>query len=151
MSTMPWSVRVAAAALAFVVAVQAVLIVFLASLGQGAWVQNLGAVGGVALLLAGLLRAWRLAWLWGRFLGLFLAALLALSTYAAWRDGAAPALLAIPMLGLAVPLLVASLALGRASAPAWFGLTCPSCGAAGGSPADLRFRRARCRRCGSTW
>jgi hypothetical protein len=103
------------------------------------------------LLLAGLLRGWRLAWLWGRFLGLFLAALLLLSLWSAWRGGTPPWLLAIPAAGLAAPLALASLALLRGSSAAWFGLTCPACGGAGGTPADLRFRRARCRRCQATW
>jgi hypothetical protein len=148
---MPWSVRAAAAALAVVLAVQGALLAFLASQGQPAWAQNLVAVGAVALLLTGLLRRWRLAWLWGRFLGFFLAALLCASAYGAWRGGSAATLLAIPLLGLAAPLLAMSLALGRPSALAWFGLTCPACGAVGAAPADLRFRRARCRRCRAVW
>ena len=151
MPAMPWSVRVAAAALALVVAVQAVLLGFLASRGQAAWGQSLAAIGAVALLLAGLLRAWRIAWLWGRFLGFFVAALLTLSAFNAWRGGAPLAVLAVLLLGLAVPLVVASLALRRASAPAWFGLACPSCGATDALPADLRFRQARCRRCRTVW
>lgn len=151
MPAMPTSVRAATAALAFVAAVQIALLAFLASQRLAAWGQNLVAIGAVGLLLIGLLRRWRLAWLWGRFLGFFLAALLSASAWAAWRDGATPVLLAIPLLGLAAPLLVMSLALGRDSAPAWFDLTCPECGAAGALPADLRFSRARCRRCQHAW
>jgi peptidoglycan/LPS O-acetylase OafA/YrhL len=148
---MPWSVRAAAAALTLALAVVLALLAFLASQRQAAWGQGLVAVGAVALLLAGLLRRWRIAWLWGRFLGFFLAVLLSLSAYQAWRGGAGPLLLAIPLLGLAAPLLVMSAALGHPSAPAWFGLTCPACGAAGAAPVDLRFRQARCRRCRAVW
>lgn len=151
MPTMPWSVRVAAAALSVVIAVQGALLAFLASQGQAAWARNLLAMVAVGLLLAGLLRGWRIAWLWGRFLGFFLAALLAASAWTAWRGGAPPVLLLVPLLGLAAPLVVMALALGRPSAPAWFRLVCPSCGAPGAVPADLRFRRFRCRRCQTVW
>jgi hypothetical protein len=145
----PWSVRVAAAELALVVAVLLALLALLAGRGQADWPASLAAVGGLALLLAGVLRGWRLAFLWGRFLGYFLAALVTASAWSQWRHGAAPALLAVPLLGLAVPLLVAAVALGRPGAPAWFGLSCPGCGAGAARTADLLFRRARCRRCGA--
>lgn len=151
MRTMPWSVRVAAAALAFVIAVQAVLLTFLASQGQAAWGKSLASIGAVSLLLVGLLRAWRIAWLWGRFLGFFLAAMLGVLAFAAWRNGALPAVIAILLLGQAAPLTVMSLSLRHASAPAWFRLVCPSCGAADALPADLRFRKARCRSCRTAW
>lgn len=148
---MPRSVRVAAAACAFVVVIQAILLGFLASQGQEGWAQSLVTVGALGLLLAGLLRRWRIAWLWGRFLGFFLAALLAAFAFAEWRAGSSPVILAILLPGIALPLLVMSLALGLPSAPGWFGLTCPSCGAATARSADLLFRRARCRSCKAEW
>jgi hypothetical protein len=149
---MPWSVRAAAAALALVLLVLGGLLAFLARQHQAPWLHGLVVMGAAALLLTGLLRGWRLAWLWGRFLGLFLALLVALPAWSAWRGGGVPAaLLAVPLLGLAAPLLVMSLALLRPSTPAWFGLVCPACGGVGATPADLRFHLARCRRCRAVW
>ncbi|HET9551834.1 MAG TPA: hypothetical protein VFP50_02600 [Anaeromyxobacteraceae bacterium] len=150
MLSMPRSVRVAAAACALVVVIQAALLAFLASQGQ-AWAQSLVTVGALGLLLAGLVRRWRIAWLWGRFLGFFLAALLAAFAFAEWRSGSSPAVLAILLPGIALPLLVMSLALGLPSAPGWFGLTCPTCGATTARSADLLFRKARCRSCQAEW
>lgn len=148
---MPSSVRAAAAALVVVLVVLLGLLGFLGSRGQAPWGQGAIVVLAVGLLLQGLVRRWRLAWLWGRFLGFFLAALLGLSTFSGWRAGASLLLLALPLGGLAAPLLAVSLALGRPSAPPWFGLTCPACGAAGATPVDVRFRQARCRRCRAVW
>ena len=147
MARMPWSVRTAAAAVAAVLLVLAGLLIYLGRQGLAPWGQGAVVLAAVGLLLTGLLRRWRLAWLWGRFLGFFLSALVLVSAWSAWRGAASPWLLAVPLLGLVVPLLTLGVALGHQSAPAWFGLTCPACGAAGGTPADLRFQRARCGRC----
>jgi hypothetical protein len=148
---MPRSVRVAAAACALVVLVQLALLAFLVAQGQPGWPQSLVTVGALGLLLAGLVRRWRLAWLWGRFLGFFLAALLAAFAFAEWRAGSPPAVIAILLPGIALPLLVMSLALGLPGAPAWFGLTCPSCGATAARGVDLLFRKVRCRACATEW
>ena len=147
MERMPWSVRAAAAAVAAVMLVLAGLLAFLGRQGQAPWGQGAVVLAAVGLLLTGLLRRWRLAWLWGRFLGFFLSALVLLSAWSAWRGDASPWLLAVPVLGLVLPLLALGVALGRPSAAGYFGLTCPACGAVGGTPADLRFQRVRCGRC----
>jgi hypothetical protein len=149
--TMPWSVRVAAAALVAVLLVQGALVAFLLRQGHVAWAQSLGAVGAMGLLLYGVLSGARLGWLFGRFVGFLMSALLAVSAFSLWRQGTPPRLVAIPLLGLGLPLLVVALALGRDSAQAWFRLVCPSCGADRPRNADLLFRRARCRQCRTTW
>jgi hypothetical protein len=53
-------------------------------------------------------------------------------------------------LGFAGPLLAASLALGRRSALAWFGLVCPGCDLPS-TKGDVLMRHVRCARCGSTF
>jgi hypothetical protein len=149
--TMPWSVRVAAAALVLVLLVQGALVFFLLRQGQVAWAESLGAVGAMGLLLYGLLSGARLGWLFGRFVGFFMSALLAVSAFSLWQRGTSLPLVAIPLLGLGLPLLVAALALGRPSALAWFRLVCPACGADRPRNADLLYRKARCRQCRTTW
>jgi hypothetical protein len=149
--TMPWSVRVAAAALVLVLLVQGSLVVFLAGQGQVAWGQSLGAISSMGLLLYGVLSGARIGWLLGRFVGFLMSALLAASGFGLWRSGISPALVAIPVVGLGLPLLVVAVALGRPSAQAWFRLVCPACGAGRPRNADLLFRKARCRQCRTTW
>ena len=105
-----------------------------------------------ALLMAGLARGARLAWLWGRWLTLLLAVVMAAAIVAgAVRGELGPATIASALGGIALPLLVAGLALGRPSAFAFFDLVCPTCDARTGLGADLLFRQARCRRCDNVW
>jgi hypothetical protein len=148
----PGSVWLATSALGVVVAVQAALTLLLVRGGKiGAGHFAFAAVLAVALL-AGLLRGARLAWLWGRYLAMFLAAIVTARSAVALVHGEADAKLgALVVGGLALPLVVAALALLRPSSFAFFGLVCPSCGAATRRPADMLFRHARCSSCGNLW
>jgi heme A synthase len=166
---MPWSVRVAAAALVFAILALAVFVVAFARQGEVPRVQTGVALAVFILVLAGFVRARRAAWQWGRAVGFLLSALLfAAAIVAAWRvlprqvlaeDGLGAAIeaagfflpLLVPLLGLAAPLLAVAIALGRPSAYAWFGLVCPHCGARAPRAADLRFHEARCRACGERY
>ncbi len=164
----PWSVRAAVAAVAIAAAAVAAGVLAVARarpLAAPALVLGL-LLAGLALLAVGLARRVRAAWLWGRYLGFFLGGVLVLGTFLELRHlaraagglralaAARPDLLAqlaIPLAALALPLLVASLALGRASALRWFRLVCPSCGHATTLGTDLRFREARCTECGEVY
>jgi hypothetical protein len=148
----PGSVWLATTALGVVAAVQAALALVLVRGGEvGPGHFAFAAVLAVALL-AGLLRGARLAWLWGRYLALFLAALVSARAAVAVVHGEASAgLTAVVVGGLALPLLVAAVALLRPTAFAFFRLVCPACGAATRRPADLLFRHARCSSCGNLW
>ena len=150
----PRSVHVAAISLSLVISVQAALVMLLAQAGQVGWAQLAFAAVVAALLLLGILRGHRLAWLWGRTLGLALSIVLGASVAIALVRGAAaahPALLAIVALGLIAPLLVMSIALSRPSAVAHFDLVCPECKATTRRGADFWFKRARCTSCGTEW
>jgi hypothetical protein len=146
---MPWSVRFAALALALAGAVQAGVIVVLGVARDLGWLNWLFASAIFALLLVGMLRASRLAWLWGRHLGFLVGAGLAIAVAVpAVRTGVDPLPAALLLAGVALPLLVHSLALGHHTAFEWFGLVCPNCGATT-SRGDLLMWTARCRRCGA--
>lgn len=166
---MPWSVRLAAAALLFVILALVTFLVAFARQGNVPWLQTGFAIAVFVLVLAGVVRGRRLAWQWGRGVGFLLSALvLAGAAVAAWRvlprqvlaeDGLLAAVeaagffapLLLPVLGLALPLLAVAIALGRPSAYAWFHLACPRCGARMPRPADPLFKQARCRECGELY
>lgn len=105
-----------------------------------------------ALLVGGLARGARLAWLWGRYLPLVLGVLMTAAIVAgAARHELGSSTAAWSMAGIALPLFVAGLALGRPSAFAWFDLVCPACSRRTGLGADFLFRQARCRKCDNVW
>ncbi len=147
----PPSVWIAVAALV-AVAVQATVALVSAGSGDAGWAMY--AFGGVlwVLLIAGLLRRSRLAWLWGRYLTLVLALMLtAMVAAGAVRHQLAVRQVALALLGLALPLFIATLALGRRAAFDFFGLVCPVCAARTTLGADFLFRQARCRTCHNVW
>jgi hypothetical protein len=148
----PASVWLATTALGVVVAVQAALALALVRGGRvGAGHFAFAAVLAV-LLLAGLLRGARLAWLWGRYLALFLAAIVAARAAVAVLHRESDVWLTTLVVGgVALPLLVAALALLRPSAFSFYRLVCPACGKETRRPADLLFRHARCGACGNLW
>ena len=148
----PIPVIVAVAALGLLVALQVYLTVAFARAGETGWAMYAAAALLWALLVVGLWRRSRLAWLWGRYLTLVLGvAVAARLTLGVVRGEVARPLLAAAALGLCLPLFAAGIALGRRSVQAWFDLVCPSCGTPTSLGADLRFRQARCRRCGARW
>ncbi len=149
---MPWSVRVAIAAVGLVV------VVVLVALVLGLRSRSVGGVeaaqlalyaAAFAALLAGLTARRRVAWLWGRYLGFFLFAVALAGVLANARRLGVLEVVTIA-LAFAAPLLAASLALGRLSALAWFGLVCPGCDLPS-TRGDVLMRRVRCARCGSTF
>jgi len=149
---MPWSVRIAAAAVALAVLALGTGVVLVLEAPEIRWAQaaQLGLYAALfGVLLAGILTRRRVAWLWGRFLGFFLFAVGLAGVLANASRMRGPEVAAL-VLGFAGPMLAASLALGRRSAHEWFGLLCPSCGAAS-SRGDLLLRKVRCRECGETF
>ncbi len=149
---MPWSVRVATAAVALVVLVLVTGVVLVLRVPEIHWAQvgQLGLYAALfAVLLAGILTRRRVAWLWGRFLGFFLFAVALVGVLANASRMRAPEVAALA-LGFAGPMLAVSLAFGRRSAQEWFGLVCPSC-ATPSSRGDLLLRKVRCPRCGGTF
>jgi hypothetical protein len=149
---MPWSVRIAAVAVALVVVVVLGALAVVAHAGNvpRAQLAQLALYAAVfAVLLAGILARRRIAWLWGRYLGFFLFAV-AIAAVLAGAGRLAPVQIAAIALGFAGPLLVASLALGRLSALAWFGLVCPGCDLPS-TKGDVLMRRVRCPRCGNAF
>jgi hypothetical protein len=148
----PPSIHVASLSLLLAASVQ-VGVALLASasskVGFGQWLFAAVVLG---VLLWGIARGYRLAWLWGRYLTLFLGAVVAVGLGVGLWKGEVPWKIgAIMGLGLVLPLLATTVALGRPSALRWFALYCPGCGNASGRSADFLFREARCKRCGDVF
>jgi len=148
----PAAIWIAVAALGIVIALQAALAWFYARGGNLGWWRFAFAIALFAALIAGLVRGLRLAWLWGRFLTLVLGVVMVASVATGVARHEMPVVVAVlAVAGVALPLFVASLALGRPSSHAFFGLICPACGQQSSFGADFLFRKARCRRCHTEW
>jgi hypothetical protein len=148
---MPPSVMVALAGIGVVALAQVALALRVERASAG-WAAYASSALVAALLLVGLARRSRLAWLWGRWLSVALAAVVAarlgLGLHHREMGGLA---FACAVSAFVLPLLVTALALQRPSAYTFYDLVCPDCGTRTGLGADLLFRKARCRRCGDEW
>jgi hypothetical protein len=148
----PLAVWIAIAGLAVVIVLQVALALLFAHGGQVGWAMYAFAALLWALLLMGLCRGSRLAWLWGRYITVILGAVVSAAVVLGFiRHEVGPTVLALSLLGLALPLFAAGFALGRPSAYAFYALVCPTCGARTGLGADFLFRQARCRICKTVW
>lgn len=150
--TPPTSIHAAALCLLLAISVMAGAAFLVARESQVGLAQYLVLAGLFGLLLVGIVRGIRLAWMWGRYLTFVLALLVLVTSVGGyWKGGVAGAFVAMLVLGLAVPLFAVSLALGRRSALEWFDLVCPQCGAAAARGKDFLFRKARCAKCRNVW
>ncbi|HEU4385020.1 MAG TPA: hypothetical protein VFR85_16170 [Anaeromyxobacteraceae bacterium] len=149
----PPSIHVALLSLLLVVSVQTGLAFLLAGASRVGFFQYLFAAAVALLLVWGIVRGARLAWMWGRPLGFFLALVpLAAIGLGLWKGLAMRWWeVAIVALGLSAPLLASSIALGRPAALEFFDLVCPRCGTVAKRGKDFLFRQALCGKCGHVW
>lgn len=148
---MPRSVRFAVLTLGLAAAVQSGLLVAWGLGRDLGWLHGLEGTALLAVILLGLVRASRIAWLWGRVLGFTLAGALVIAiVLRAQLVGVEPLPATLVVAGVALPLAVQALALGHRSAFEWFGLVCPSCGRPTGRGDPLMWS-ARCGRCGAAF
>ena len=165
---MPGSVILAIVALSLELALQLTSILVVLFLGnlppeqQGnalaQWVGGL-VIGG--LILWGMVAGHRLAWQWGRILGIIGAVLLLLAGGGALAGAGSPDLHRAAQVGMmlvgAVTLFYSAclftifFSLGTKSAKLHFRLRCPACGKFTNKAADFFFNRAKCKNCGETW
>jgi len=109
-----------------------------------------------ALILIGMCKGHRLAWQWGRILGLLGAILLLMITLTALASMGIRTIGEFVVVTMAVGVPAAALftmffSIGTHSARRYFGLVCPSCGSMKCKAADFFFTKARCATCGSEW
>ncbi len=148
----PPSIHLASLSLLLAASVQvgvALLASASSTVGFAQWVFAAVVLG---VLRWGIARGYRLAWLWGRYLTLFLGAVVAVGLgVGLWRGEVPRRIAAVMAFGLVLPLLTTAVALGRPSALRWFDLYCPGCGKATGRGNDFLFREARCKACGDVF
>jgi hypothetical protein len=148
----PPSIHVATLCLLLAISVMAGAAFLVSGRSQVSLSQFLVLAGLFGLLFLGIMRGYRLAWMWGRYLTFVLAlVVLVIVVGGVVKAGAVPALAVLLLLGLAGPLFAVSLALGRRSALTWFDLVCPECGATAARGKDFLFKQARCGKCRHVW
>jgi hypothetical protein len=106
------------------------------------------------LILAGIVTGQRLAWQWGRLLGLFGGILLSMAAFGVLaRAGEQPGYLIVGILLAlqALPLFPMFFALGTLGAKQHFCLICPQCGSNKPRGGNFLFTKAVCRDCGTSW
>ncbi len=106
------------------------------------------------LILIGIIKGQRLAWQWGRLLGLFGAVLLTLSAIgAAMRIPDQPLMLinAVLLALQGVPLFPMFFALGTTGAKEHFRVICPGCGKSRVKGGNFLFTKVICRECNQEW
>jgi len=111
-------------------------------------------VGLGILILIGIILGHRLAWQWGRLLGIFGGIVLTLTAVGVLsRVPEQPGLVIIGVLLLmqGLPLFPMFFALGTPGAERHFRLICPQCGSRKPKGGDFLFTQATCRHCGTMW
>ncbi len=155
---MPTSVIVAVSALGAMLALETVILL----LGLLANPQNLlsvaGAMAAGALIVWGMVVGHRLAWQWGRVLGIIAAvgySIVGVLAFAAPPPKDQPEwairVTGVIFLFVATCLYIIFFALGQRSAKQFFNLQCPTCGTLTSKAADFFFNTAKCSKCGNTW
>jgi hypothetical protein len=146
---MPKSVIVAIAAVSIVFLERVVLGVVAVAAGTA---SLLGVVltGGISvIILVGMIKRHRLAWQWGRILGLIGAILLTSIVISAIRMGLGTA--AIICGSQAILLYIVFFMLGTIGAKEYFRLVCPTCNQVTTKGADFFFSKAKCKACNIEW
>lgn len=106
------------------------------------------------LMLFGIVTGQRLAWQWGRLLGLLGGAVLTFAAIFAFVDangqsGVPAHAILLALQGL--PILAMVVALGTHGSREYFRIICPQCGCSKPRGGDFMFTRAICSKCGTTW
>jgi predicted Zn finger-like uncharacterized protein len=158
----PSSVVLAIAAMSVLLLLECGLFVMVFLAGNLSEFQVVGRVGQIVfsgvlggLILWGLVVGHRLAWQWGRILGMLGAILFALVCVAAVTNtgdqGSSAYITAAIFFVISACLFTIAFSLGTATAKQHFGLRCPSCGRFTSTAGDFVFNTARCRHCSKVW
>jgi hypothetical protein len=154
----PASILVTITALSVILGLNCALGILALTQDPTAIVRVAVSMGLGALLLLGMIFGQRLAWQWGRILGILAAVLMTIgavvgffSTRAAQVPSWVSVLSGSILLVQAACLYTIFFALGQRSAKLHFGLKCPVCGELTNKAADFFFNRAKCKGCGNVW
>jgi len=107
-----------------------------------------------AVIFVGFIERFRLAWQWGRIIGLFAGIILtfiAVVTFMGARDEPGLWLPSVLVATQGVPLFLMFFALGTNGARAHFRLVCPECGSSEVKGGNFLFTKAQCKQCNLIW
>jgi predicted Zn finger-like uncharacterized protein len=162
--SMPGSVIIAVVAMGIMLAMELTLSLLVLAVGNLPPDRLGGVLGRMAvsvvlggLVLWGLIVGHRLAWQWGRILGLLGALLMLLAGVVTLTAGppqnSSLAKLVIGGISLFVSacLFTIVFSLASRSAKIYFALRCPECGKFTSAAADFFFNKAKCKNCGEIW
>jgi hypothetical protein len=112
---------------------------------------TLGSAGIGALIIAGFVNGHRLAWQWGRLIGLVLGTgFLLMSATLALRGDNNPLTFSIAAV-FSASLILMGVLLGLPKSRAYFRLVCPDCGSREVKATDFLFNTAKCEKCECRW
>jgi hypothetical protein len=144
-----------------IVAIIAVAIIFLERVVLGVMavaagtssVLNLVLTGGISgLILVGVIKGHKLAWQWGRILGMVGAVILSFIAIMLITHSNPQNVAAVVIIGSqAILLYILFFTLGTAGARKYFHLICPVCGSTKAKAADFLFAKAKCKDCDNQW
>ncbi len=144
-----------------VIAIAVVSIIFLERivLGVAAITAGTGSLlglaltGGIsALILVGIIKGHKLAWQWGRILGLVGAIIMSLITVMIFANpNPENSLFGVISGSQAILLFILFFAIGTTDARIHFRLICPKCGSMKTKAANFFFTKARCKTCNIEW
>jgi len=148
------SITVAIISVNIMVASRIIMGILILLSGEVSLIRILFPIAIAILILVGIARGQRLAWQWGRMLGLAGAIILTIAAVAAFAASAEqPGMIIIAVLialqGL--PLFPMFFALGTEGAKAHFRVICPACGNRRVKGTDFFFTKVLCKKCGTTW
>jgi hypothetical protein len=153
---MPTSVIIAIAAVSIVFLERVILGLVAVAAGTASLLVVLLSGGLSAIILIGIIKGHRLAWQWGRILGLIGAILLTIITVATLGGSIAEkragmAFAAVILGSQAILLFVLFFMLGTTDSKKHFQLVCPACNLVTTKAANFFFTKAKCKACNNEW
>ena len=148
----PIIIAVVSVSFMFIVKVIAAATTFMA--GQATIIKTLLPVIISLLILIGIVKGYRLAWQWGRIIGLIWAIIMAIIAYSVFAEiPENPEMLFFAILITFQEILLLSMffALGTNAAKEHFHIICPDCGKSKVKGGNFLFTKVICRECNATW
>jgi hypothetical protein len=148
------SIIVAVVSVSIMVVARIIMGLLALSSGEVSPIRIIIPIALAVLILVGIIKGHRLAWQWGRMLGLLGGIILTLAAVGVFANAAEhPELILFGgLLALqGVPLFPMFFALGSDGAKEHFRVICPNCGKSKVKSGDFLFTKAVCRECNTAW
>lgn len=151
---MPTSIIIAVISLSILMALRLIFSFLSVISGTASILYIISPIVISALILVGIIKGHKLAWQWGRILGIIGAVLLTWVTilvFASEDPLSRKVFEGTILLIEAISLYVVFFAIGTKEAKKYFRLICPQCGAGTSTAGDFLFTKAVCKKCNHKW